>query len=288
MYTTTFTVPSMSIVYFERMESEFLKETNDCDVLNGTFHDARGSQSRQDSYLKRCISDGVDFIMAVPIVAEAVAPIVERTQEENIPFICVDRNVSSVEPASYIASDNTQLGSQSVELLYDFMHNAHKKDTYNIIEIQGDEGASVTDERHRGGAEAIRKKDVDMIDSRSGVFSTSGSADVVKELIDQYGTQIDGIYAHNDLMALGAHQAVCESPLSDIPITGIDGSKKWVEQFDHEPYYGTIAQLPEKMVSMAVEYGIRAAEENPIKDYCQINGVKIIPENANEYLNKYF
>jgi ribose transport system substrate-binding protein len=270
------------------MESEFLKETNDCDVLNGTFHDARGSQSRQDSYLKRCISDGVDFIMAVPIVAEAVAPIVERTQEENIPFICVDRNVSSVEPASYIASDNTQLGSQSVELLYDFMHNAHKKDTYNIIEIQGDEGASVTDERHRGGAEAIRKKDVDMIDSRSGVFSTSGSADVVKELIDQYGTQIDGIYAHNDLMALGAHQAVCESPLSDIPITGIDGSKKWVEQFDHEPYYGTIAQLPEKMVSMAVEYGIRAAEENPIQDYCQINGVKIIPENANEYLNKYF
>jgi len=278
----------MDIVYFERMENQFLGEIRNRDALNGTFHDARGSQSEQISYVNQCLSDGVNFLMAVPIRAEAVTPVVERAQEEDVPFICVDRNVASVEPTTYIASDNAQLGYQSVELLYEFIEDAKKKQPYNIVEIQGVEGASVTDERHRGGLQSIGQNDVDLLESRTGSFSISNGADVASQLIDEYGSRIDGIYAHNDLMALGACQAVSDSRLADVPITGIDGSKEWVQHFDDDCHYGTVAQLPEKMVRTAVEYGLRAVDGNTVQDYCQIEGLPVTSHNANEYLGRYF
>lgn len=287
MYTTTLTVPSMDIVYFERMENRFLEEIQNRDAIDGTFHDARGSQSEQVSYLKQRLADGIDFIMAVPIRAEAVAPFVEQAREENVPFICVDRNVSSAKPTAYIASDNVRLGHKSVELLHEFMEEAQRKDSYNIVEIQGTEGASVTDERHQGGLKAIKGKSVDLLDSRSGSFSTSDGADVVSQLINECGDRIDGIYAHNDLMALGAHQAVSKSRLNNVPITGIDGSKRWVAQFDDGLQYGTVAQLPEKMVRTAVDYGQRAVEGKSVQNYCQVEGLRVTPNNAEEYLNRY-
>lgn len=288
IYTTTLSVPSTDIVYFLRMENQFTLDTQNRDALDGTFHDARGSQSEQTSYLRQSLSGDIDFIMAVPIRAEAVAPIVDRAREEGVPFICVDRNVTSTDPTAYIASDNAQLGHQSVELLYEFMNDATTKEKYNIVEIQGTEGASVTDERHRGGSKSIKQKRVDLLESRSGSFSISDGADVATELIEEYGTRIDGIYAHNDLMALGAHQAVSKSQLADVPITGIDGSKEWVEQFDDERHYGTVAQLPEKMVRTAVDYGLRAVDGETVQDYCQVEGLPVTPGNAEKYLGRYF
>ena len=278
----------MDIVYFERMENQFLGEVRDRDALKGTFHSARGSQSEQISYMNQCLSDGLDFLMAVPIRAEAVTPVVERAREEGVPFICVDRNVTSVEPTAYIASDNAHLGYQSVELLYEFMGDADKEEPYNIVEIQGVEGASVTDERHRGGLKSIRENEVELLESRTGSFSVSNGADVAGQLIDEYGDSIDGIYAHNDLMALGACQAVSDSELNTLPITGIDGSKEWVEQFDGGRHYGTVAQLPEKMVRTAVEYGLRAVDGNTVQDYCQIDGLPVTSNNASDYLARYF
>lgn len=288
MYNTTLSVPSTDIVYFVRMENQFAEDTRRRDPVDGTFHDARGSQSEQTSYLKECLTDDIDFIMAVPIRAEAVAPIVDQARAESVPFICVDRDVTSSEPTAYISSDNARLGYQAVELLYQFMDDARQKETYSIVEIQGTEGASVTDDRHRGGSRSIEEKRVELLETRSGSFSTTGGADVASELIREYGSRIDGIYAHNDLMALGAHQAVSESPLTDVSITGIDGSKEWVEQFEDQRHYGTVAQLPEKMVRTAVDYGLRAVEGETVQDHCQIEGLPVTADNADEYLGRYF
>jgi ribose transport system substrate-binding protein len=278
----------MDIVYFERMENQFLQDLQGHDRLDGKFHDARGSQSEQTSYLKQSLSEGVDFIMTVPIRAEAVAPVVDLARENDVPFICVDRNVTSADPTAYIASDNARLGQQSVDLLYDFMTDTEEKDQYNIIEIQGAEGASVTDERHRGVSEAVGENRVDLLESRSGSFSTSDGADIASDLIEEYGGRIDGIYAHNDLMALGAHRAVSKSRLTDVPITGIDGSKEWVEQFDDECHYGTVAQLPEKMVRTAIDCGLRAVDGETVQDYCQVEGLPVTRGNADKYLGRYF
>ncbi len=53
----------------------------------------------------------------------------------------------------------------------------------------------------------------------------------MEDFITRHGDDINGVYANNDMMALGTMQAIDSSDLEDIAITGIDGSEVWVEKF---------------------------------------------------------
>lgn len=289
MYQSMLSVPSLSIVYFARMQSGLNETIRQRDDFKSTFNNARGSQSEQISDLETALSGDIDFLMAVPIRAEALAPIVEQANEEGIPFVAVDRNVTEAEPATYIASDNVRLGRRSVELLYEFMQEAQDKDEYNIIELQGTQGASVTNERHEGGLETVDANPINVIGSQPGEFSVATAVGVTEDLITRHGDDIDGVYAHNDLMGLGAHQAISGTDLAgDVAITGIDGSESWVDLFGDNQHYGTIAQLPEEMIRTAIDMGIRAVEGEELEDYHPIEGLKVTADNASDYLNEYF
>lgn len=288
MYRSKLSVPSLDIVYFARMRNGFDDAIQNREDFQGTFDNSRGSQSEQISALEDALSDDLDFVMAVPIRTEAVAPIVKRANEQGIPFIAVDRNVTGADPATYVASDNVRLGRRSVSLLHDSMRRVWAKDEYNIVELKGTQGASVTDERHEGGMAAIADTDIEVIGSELGQFAVEEAADVTADLIDRHGEDIDGIYAHNDLMALGAHRALADSDLQEVPISGIDGSEEWVELFEEHDHYGTIAQLPERMIQTAIDIGIRAAQGEQLQTYCRIEGLEVTAANATAYLDEYF
>lgn len=287
-YRSNLSVPSLDIVYFARMRNGFEAAIRQRDDFQGTFKNSRGSQSEQVRALEDALSSDLDFVMAVPIRTEAVAPLVKQANERNIPFVAVDRRVIGADPVTYVASDNVRLGRRSVSLLYAAMQQRADKDGYNIIELKGTRGASVTDERHRGGMAAISDADIDVIGSETGQFSVTEAADVTADLIARHGTDIDGVYAHNDMMALGAHRAFSESGTGRVPISGIDGSREWVELFDENEQYGTIAQLPEQMIQTAIDMGIRAAEGVPVQEYCCIEGLEVTAANASAYLDQYF
>lgn len=288
MYKSTLSVPSLDIVYFARMRNGFEDAIRTREDFRGSFSNSRGSQSEQISVLEDALSSDLDFVMAVPIRKEAVAPIVKAASDRDIPFVAVDRNVTGADPATYVASDNVRLGRRSVSQLHDSMRQLWEKDPYNIVELQGTQGASVTEERHEGGMAALDGRDIDVIGSEPGQFAVDEAADVTADLIDRHGDDIDGIYAHNDLMALGAHRALADSDLEDVPISGIDGSREWVELFEDNEQYGTIAQLPERMIQTAIDLGIRAAQGEQLEEYCRIEGLEVTAANAADYLAEYF
>jgi len=143
-------------------------------------------------------------------------------------------------------------------------------------------------DRKEGGDAYVADNPVTLLDSQPADFSTSEALGVMEDFITNYGDEIDGVYAHNDLMALGAHQAISSSNLEDVAVTGIDGSEVWVDTFSEDNYYGTIAQLPEEMVNQSVEAGIMAVEGEELEDYYQIEGLEVTAENADDYPSEYF
>jgi len=54
--------------------------------------------------------------------------------------VTIDRNISEGEIATYVASNNVDLGTQSMELCHGFMQEVEDKDEYNVLEIQGTQG----------------------------------------------------------------------------------------------------------------------------------------------------
>jgi len=283
-------VPSLEFTFFARMENAFEAAQQAGDVASdSSFFDAGNSSSQQVSQLETAITNEVDFIMVSPIVEEGVGDTIADAVDAGIPVVTIDRNVQSDLTATYVASDNVALGRRSTELLVGFMAQQADRDTHNVVQLEGTPGASVTNDRGEGHQAVLDERDdLNSLGSQTGEFSTQTAVTVMEDFITQHGSDIHGVFAQNDLMALGAFQAVQSSDVGPIPITGIDGSEAWVETFADNELHGTLAQLPEEMVNTSIERGKQALAGEELDDFYQIDGLEVTQDNASDYLNQYF
>ena len=76
------------------------------------------------------------------------------------------------------------------------------------------------------------------------------------ENIIQSNGDLQGVFAHNDEMALGAIEAI-EASGKDIKIVGFDATDDGVAAVKDGKMAATVAQQPDKMGSTAVETAIK-------------------------------
>ncbi|MFC4360417.1 substrate-binding domain-containing protein [Halobium salinum] len=282
-------VPSLEFTFFARMQNAFNEAKNQGNIADSsTFYDAGNNQSTQVSDVETAISNEVDLLMISAITAEGVINAIRQANEADIPVVAIDRNVAEGETITYVASDNVQLGQRSTELCLRFMEGSSDADSYSVVQLEGTPGASVTNERGQGFQQAVDENDsLQRLASQTGEFSTQDALSVMEDFITQYGDEIDGVFCQNDLMALGAHQALQNANMS-VPITGIDGTEAWVERFSDNQYYGTLAQLPEDMVNTGIERGKAHLAGEDVEDTIVVDGLEVTQENASDYLDQYF
>ena len=287
--TVALLVPSLEFTFFARMQNAFDQAMSDGLIASdSTFSDAGNSQSQQVSDVENAISNDIDFMMISAITAEGVISAIQEANEADVPVIAIDRNVAEGDTVTYVASDNVQLGRRSTELCLGFMEEMSDQDTYNVIQLEGTPGASVTNDRGEGFQNAVSDADgLEQLATQTGEFSTQEALNVMEDFITEYGDEIDGVFCQNDLMALGAHQALQSADMS-VPITGIDGTEAWVERFPDNESYGTIAQLPEEMVTTAIDRGAAHLAGEDVDDTIVIEGLEVTQENGSDYLDQYF
>ncbi|MBX0323201.1 substrate-binding domain-containing protein [Halomicroarcula sp. F13] len=282
-------VPSLEFTFFARMQNAFDAAKSEGTVASdSTFYDAGNSQSTQVSDVETAISNEVDLLLISAITAEGVISAIRQANDAGIPVVAIDRNVAEGDTVSYVASDNVQLGRRSTELCLSFMQEMGQQDTYNVVQLEGTPGASVTNDRGEGFSNAVSENDsLNRLASQTGEFSTQNALSVMEDFITQYGDEIDGVFCQNDLMALGAHRALQNANMS-VPVTGIDGTEAWVQLFSDNQFYGTIAQLPEEMVDTAIETGKAHLAGDDVEDTIVIEGLEVTQANASDYLGQYF
>ncbi|MFB6106869.1 MAG: substrate-binding domain-containing protein [Halobacteriaceae archaeon] len=287
--TVALSIPSLEFTFFARMENAF-NQAKDNGLISedSSFYDAQNTQSKQVSDVETAITNEVDFLMISAITAEGVINAVKKANDAGIPVVAIDRNVAEGDTVTYVASDNVSLGMRSTELCLTFMQDKAQQDTYNVVQLEGTPGASVTNDRGEGFSNAVGENEaLKRLASQTGEFSTQEALSTMEDFITQYGDQIDGVFCQNDLMALGVDQALKNANMS-VPVTGIDGTEAWVRKFSNNQYYGTIAQLPEEMVNTAIEKGTAHLNGDSLEDYYKIDGLKVTDENASDYLGEYF
>jgi simple sugar transport system substrate-binding protein len=99
-----------------------------------------------------------------------------------------------------------------------------------IVELSGINGsASVTG---RGiGFRVSLNQNITILDSKPGDFTTAKGKTVMKKFLADYKGKIQGVFAQNDDMAVGAISAMKEAGLKpgDIKIVSVDGSHSGVQ-----------------------------------------------------------
>lgn len=181
---------------------------------------AYGSNELQCAQIDSFIAERVDLLIVSPNEAEAVKPAVTRAYRAGIPVIVADRRVTGDEWTAFIGGDNYKVGSLMAQWITSQLSSlGGGPGGVVVLEVAGLPGSTPATLRHQGL--------MDGLPEGVEVHSVMGSwyrEEAYKVVSEYLATQPlpDLIVAHNDLMAIGAAEALQNYQFS-IPIMGVDG-----------------------------------------------------------------
>ena len=187
------------------------------------FSDAQQKQENQISAMRSCIQQGVSVIALPPVVETGWDAVLQEAKDAGIPVIVVDRSVTA-DPSMYaahIGSDMVIEGKRSAEEFNKLLPNGG-----NILELSGTTGSGAAVGRAKGFREALNPN-IKILDSQTGNFTRAEGKPVMEAFLKKYAGQIDGVFFHNDDMAIGAVEAIKAAGIKpgDLKMVSIDGTR---------------------------------------------------------------
>lgn len=227
--------------------------------------DSKDDASTERANVEDLVQQGVSVILINPTDSDAVGNSIMVANDNNIPVITVDRGANSGEVVSHIASDNAAGGKLAADYMLELLDGKG-----NLVELQGIPGASATRERGEGFHGVVDNKDgVKVVASQPADFDRQKGLNVMENII-QATPEFDGVFAHNDEMALGALQAISTAN-KDVVIIGFDGTDDAVKAVEEGTMAATVAQQPDLMGTLAVENAVKLIKGETIENQIPVD-----------------
>ena len=179
------------------------------------FSSADDDSQRQMAQIRKFVKDGVDLLIVSPNQSHTITPAVEEAYDAGIPVILFDRKIDSPKYTAFIGADNVEVGRIMGQFIGDYLGGKGK-----VVEIQGLEGSSPADDRHRGFMEALNNyPGISLLASPYGGWLQENAFDAMRAVMAD-GIRPDAVFGQNDRMALGARDALGNP--EDISFFGVD------------------------------------------------------------------
>ncbi len=205
--------------------------------------DAGDDAAKQASDVEDLISKNIGVLIINPVDSDAATPAVKDAVAAGIKVISVDRVVNGVDVDCQIASDNVAGAKMATEYLLQLVGEGGK-----VAELQGVPGASATIDRGEGFHQ-VADEHLDVALSQTANFDRSEGMSVMENML-QADSDLVGVFAHNDEMALGAVEAIGNR---DIKVVGFDATDDALKAVKEGRMAATVAQQPDLMGATAVE-----------------------------------
>jgi ribose transport system substrate-binding protein len=213
--------------------------------------DAQDDAQQQADDIQDFITQAVDVILINPVDSAAIVPSIEAANEAGIPVFTVDRGAEGGEVVTHIASDNVLGGRLAGEYLFEQVGGEG-----TVAQLEGVPGASATNDRGQGFQEALDgATGIELASSQTANFNREEGYNVAQNLF-QATSDLAGIFAQNDEMALGAVEAAEEAGLTDLVIVGFDATDDALAAIADGRMAGTVAQQPAMMGELGVELAV--------------------------------
>ncbi|MEU7580313.1 substrate-binding domain-containing protein [Streptomyces sp. NPDC041068] len=235
-----------------------------------TVTDAQNDASQQSNQLQNFTGEGVKSIIVNPVDSDAAGPAVRGANKSDIPVIAADRGVNKAETATLVASDNVAGGKLAAKTLAEKLGGKGK-----VVVLQGTPGTSASRERGQGFAEGIKAyPGIDVVAEQPADFDRTKGLDVMTNLLQSH-KGVNGVFAENDEMALGAVKALGDKAGESVPVVGFDGTPDGLKAVEAGTLYASVAQQPKELGRIAVENAVRAAQGKKVKEMVKVP-VKVV------------
>lgn len=192
---------------------------------------ADGNSQKQIRQVRELLKEPIDLLIISPNEAEPLTPVVEEVYNKGIPVIVLDRKIASQLYTAFVGSDNFEIGKQAGDYAAKLLNGKG-----NIVEIAGLPKSSPAVDRHNGFVYAVKNypsiKITKMVNGEW--IKHTALSNLSKDISPS--DRVDLVYAHNDVMGLGANEFFKKNEIAPLPkIIGIDGLPNEGMQFvsDH-------------------------------------------------------
>lgn len=160
---------------------------------------------KQISDIEWFIEQKVDVLVVSPNESEACTPVIEKAYQQGIPVILVDRKIATESYTAYVGANNYQIGKEAGHYAIGIL-----KGKGNIAEVRGTKGSTSDAERHKGFVDALKNApEVQIVAETWGNFLQADAKTQMQQLFQEH-PHIDLVFAMNDPMAAGTHEAAMQ------------------------------------------------------------------------------
>lgn len=151
------------------------------------------------------IEQKVDVLVVSPNESEACTPVIEKAYQQGIPVILVDRKIATESYTAYVGANNYQIGKEAGLYAIGVL-----KGKGNIAEVRGTKGSTSDAERHKGFVDALKNaSEVQIVAETWGNFLQADAKTQMQQIFQEH-PHIDLVFAMNDPMAAGTHEAAMQ------------------------------------------------------------------------------
>ena len=281
-----FTVYDMSsFIAAGKQGVESVAKANHASVLWNSAHMDVNSQISQ---IQQFINQKVDAIVIAAVNSATLAPQVAAAKAAGIPVVITNLTVNAEaqkNAVSYVGPDDVKAGEQEAQHLVDAIHNKG-----GIVVLQGPLGQSGEIDRTKGIKNVLAKNpDVKLLAIQPANWKRTEAYSVAQDFLSRYGSQISGIVAENDDMAIGTIQALREKGLAGkIPVSGVDGIKDGMRAVRDGNQLETNLQDGPLELGMATQVAIDQVQGRQIPAVAMFIMPEITKDNVAHYYKQMF
>ena len=235
--------------------------------------DSQDDPAREATNIEDLIQKQVDALLINPTDADAVVPSVKKANGAGIPVFTIDRGAAGGNIVSHIASDNVAGGKMAGEYLVKILGGKGK-----VVELEGIAGTSAARDRGKGFNEVVAANpDVEIVARQTANFNRAEGLNVFENILQAH-PEIDGVFAHNDEMILGAIQAAEAAGRDDkILFVGFDAVDDAVRAVKEKKLAATVAQQPSQMGILGVQFATDYLNGETVEKYIPVPLALVTP-----------
>lgn len=246
-------------------------------IVNDSQDDAQTEANGIDDF----ITQGVDVIVLNPVDSEAAVAVVDNAEAAGIPVITVDRAVDGATVATHVASDNVLGGELATEELLSLIGGEG-----TVAQLEGIPGTDATRERGAGFENVLAEATgVELVSSITANFNRDQGFSVSQDIL-QANPDLDGIFAQNDEMALGAVEAADGlGILDELVIIGFDATDDAIAAVQDGRLAGTVAQQPFEIGRIGIESAVSLAGGDELDDEVPVDVELVTADNVDQFVD---
>jgi ribose transport system substrate-binding protein len=215
---------------------------------------------KQMQIIENLIQTGVKALCVTPSGSKEIVPAIAKANKAGIPVIVVDTRVdpkaaaeAGIRVESFVGSDNYEGGRVAGLHLVEVTRGKAK-----VGVLEGIPGHETGDSRLKGFHDAIKgAPGVKVVASQTANWERDQGFTVFQNMLQAH-RDIDALFACNDMMALGAVEAIAAAGRTgQIRVLGFDAVEDARRAIEAGTIVASVAQFPSEMGRLAVESAAR-------------------------------